>query len=364
MKHAHPHIALFGLKGFPARGGTASVGENIVKILNKKYRFTVYATSSHASDTNPYKNVSVFIFKKFLPHKLNIFYYNLMSAIHAVLFCNYDLVHTNQIDTGFIVPILRLKYKVISTHHGKTYKMSKWGVLMKVFFRLTERLMMSFANRVTFVADSERIDAERKFKGDYLTINNGFSSEQAIMDLCFPFEYIMFAAGRIVPHKGCHVFLEALKRINYKGKVLVVGDHRQLEGYGRQLIRYKEFLDVEFVGMLTNKAELFGYVKNAKLFVFPSFYEAMSMMLLEVVAVKTPIICSNIIENTSVFNSSEVDFFEVGDVDDLAEKISYFLRHKFDSKGKVEAAYRKLAHKYQWKDIALEYDEAYSSLLE
>lgn len=358
-----PHIAVFGLKGFPAIGGTSSVGENLVQQLNSDFRFTVYATSSHCSDKNPFTNVRMFIFRKFLPHKLNVFYYNLMGALHALLFCNYDLIHTHQIDTGFIVPLLRLRYKVVSTHHGRTYNMSKWGRIMKCFFKCTERLMLRYANVSTFVAETERQVAASKFGKQFITINNGIDPQKKIDDIKIDDDYIMFAAGRIIPHKGCHVFLEALKFIEYKGKVLIAGDHHQLDDYRKQLEGYQKDLNITFLGMLRNKSEFLGYVKNAKLFVFPSFYEAMSMMLLEVALVKTPLICSDIDENKAVFTDDEVTYFKVGDYQDLAIKIEKFLTDFLSAKEKTDKAYQKLMFHYQWSSIAKLYSDVYQALL-
>jgi len=358
-----PHIAVFGLKGLPAIGGTAAVGENLVQNLNTHYRFTIYATASHASNMEPYPHVKQYIFKKFLPHKLNVFYYNLMAAIHAVLFGHYDLVHTHQIDTGFIVPLLRLRYKVVSTHHGKTYQMSKWSKGMQYFFRMTERLMVKWANMVTFVAESERFDAYRKFGKQFLTINNGFTPQPISEQVGGSDDYIMFAAGRIIPHKGCHVFLEALKNLNYKGKVIIAGDYQQLSDYEDQLMAYEVDLDIDFLGMVKDRNRLLAYVKNAKFFVFPSFYEAMSMMLLEVASVKTPLICSDIIENKQVFGDQEVQFFKSGDTHDLALKISTCLSSPGELERKANVAYRKLLSQYQWPKIARQYQNVYQQLL-
>jgi len=358
-----PHIAVLGLKGFPAIGGTSSVGENLVQQLNSDYRFTVYATSSHCTNKNPYDNVRMLIFRKFLPHKLNVFYYNLLGALHALLFCKYDLIHTHQIDTGFIVPLLRLRYKVVSTHHGRTYNMSKWGRMMKYFFKSTEWLMIKCANRVTFVAETERQIAVKGFRKQFVTINNGIDPKQKIDDIKTGDDYIMFAAGRIIPHKGCHVFLEALKLIDYKGKVVIAGDHHQLDDYRKQLEAYQKDLNITFLGMLRNKSELLGYVKNAKLFVFPSFYEAMSMMLLEVAFVKTPLICSDIDENKIVFSDDEVTYFKVGDYQDLAMKIEKFLTDFISSKEKTDKAYRKLIFNFKWSSIAKLYSDVYQTLL-
>lgn len=356
-------IAVFGLKGIPAIGGTASVGENIVKALSDEFDFTIYATSSHASNKRFINNIRQFIVKKFLPHKLNIFYYNLISAIHAVVLGNYDLVHTHQIDTAFILPILRVRYKVISTHHGRTYMMSKWGGGMKLFFRFNEWLMMKLAHQVTFVAKSEQEVAENTYGGKYVTIPNGINLNEQIDSECEYSNYILFAAGRIVPHKGCHVFLEALKQMQYTGKVLVVGDYNHMPAYKEELFSYKENLNVEFVGMIKDKKQLLRIVQDADLFVYPSFYEAMSIMLLEAVLVKVPIICSDIEQHVSVFDMNEVTFFKSGDISDLKTKINFFFIAPEAFKRKVELASVRLLKDYDWKVIINKYEKIYNALI-
>ena len=40
-----PKIAVIGLKGLPAFGGAATVGENIINQLKDNYQFFVYSTS-------------------------------------------------------------------------------------------------------------------------------------------------------------------------------------------------------------------------------------------------------------------------------------------------------------------------------
>ena len=47
MSNGKIKIAVIGLKGLPAFGGAAAVGENLIEQLKDKYEFFVYATSSH-----------------------------------------------------------------------------------------------------------------------------------------------------------------------------------------------------------------------------------------------------------------------------------------------------------------------------
>ncbi len=358
-----PSIAFFGLKGLPSQGGTAAVGENIIRQLHHQYQFTVYATSSHAAQREPIPMVRQYIIKALPSRKLNIFYYNLMSALHALLFGNYDLVHTHQIDIAFIIPLLRLRYKVVATHHGKTYEVNKWSKTMRRFFKWSERLMLRRANQVTFVANTEREDIQKQLPGNYLYIPNGINRPQ-LSENSSRKDYILFAAGRVIPHKGCHIFLDALKKLNYKNRIIVAGDYQSIPAYRDQLLEYRDVLDIDFMGMVREKETLKKLVREARLFVFPSFYEAMSMMLLEVAAEKTPLICSDIRENSAVFNQQEVLFFKTGDAGDLASKISDALNNNLQAGERAEKAFTKLIDSYCWDTIALQYRDVYEGLMD
>ena len=85
-------------------------------------------------------------------------------------------------------------------------------------------------------------------------------------------------------------------------------------------------------------------------------------MLLEVAALKIPIISSNIEENRAVFNDDEVLYFQSGNVMDLAEKIRYalFNRHEMDKRAAL--AFKKVQEYYQWSEIAKQYASIFAKL--
>src|SRR4029077_5400827 len=94
------------------------------------------------------------VFKKFPIRKLNVLYYYVSSAFHAVFRGKYDLIHLHQMDAAFILLLLRLKYKVIATSHGLTYKTGKWNKLLYPYFKLNEWMQARLSNHLTVVAKS------------------------------------------------------------------------------------------------------------------------------------------------------------------------------------------------------------------
>ena len=106
-----------------------------------------------------------------------------------------------------------------------------------------------------------------------------------------------------------------------------------------------------------------GFLSNASFFVFPSFNESMSMMLLEAVSVGTPVIASDIEANTDIFGSEEVLLFKNKSVDDLAKKIEWALTHKDQMKLRAKKAFIRAQSEYNWPSIASKYDVIYNRLI-
>lgn len=364
-------IAVIGLKGLPAYGGAAAVGENIINKLKSKYDLTVYSVSSHTEqESGNYNGIRQIVFKKLPIKKINIFYYYIVSALHA-LFCDYDLVHLHHSDWALIMFILRLRHKVVLTSHGSPMRLGdkdfKYSKSEEIFVKLSEKYFIRLANKITSVSKELSDFLQNRYKIDINYIPNGIenngSSKVHKDQTPISQDYVLFAAGRIIPTKGCHIFLQALQKLNFTEKVVIVGDHKQLPEYYSRLKSISDGLDVDFTGLIKEKDKLNNYIANTELFVFPSSYEAMSMMLLEVVSLQVPVICSDIPENKDIFADNEVLYFETNNVNDLAKKIQYAINNKNDMIERSKRAYKKLEEHYTWDKIAKKYEHCYDSLI-
>ena len=355
-------IAVIGLKGLPAFGGAAAVGENIIKQLKDKYDFTVYATSSHTNlKTGYYNGYKQIVFKKLPFKRLNILYYYIISAFHAVLLGKHDIVHLHHRDAAFIIPFLKVKYKVLLSTHQFGNVVDKWKKY-KLFFHIQEKYFSNKADLITCVSKNESRTILKKLNRKVIYIPNGINLPDKVYKKNIK-DYICFAAGRIIEIKGCHLLLEALHMIKYKGEVKIIGDLNQRVNYKSKILNLARALSIDFVGLVKDKNMLYKYIADSKLFIFPSLMEAMSIMLLEAVSLKVPLICSDIIENKDVFNEKEVLFFKSGDSYDLAEKITWALKNEKEISKKVKNAFKKLKNEYSWEIIAPEYDKIYTNLL-
>jgi hypothetical protein len=278
-----PRIAVIGLKGLPAYGGSARAGENMVLFLKDRYHFVVFNTDTHTQrESGVYDGVEQIVFKKLFIPGLNTMYYYLLSTFYCLFNGGFDVVHVFHVDAAFIVPLLRLRYRVVSGHRAK----------------------------------------------------------------------------------GIHVMLEALTKLNYPGKVLIIGNRSHSPDYSRKLEVMAGSLDVRFIDIIKEKPLLMAYLKNAKMFIFPSFHEGMSNMLLEAVSARIPVICSDIPENTQVFDEGEVLFFKTGDSDDLSDKVKYVAENEEAAADIAEKGYTRLRRDYDWTQIAGRFAAIYDWLIE
>ena len=137
--------------------------------------------------------------------------------------------------------------------------------------------------------------------------------------------------------------------------LLVVGGfegHNQ--DYSEQLLaRCRATPHLVLIPKLLTQPELFELVAGAKLFVFPSEIEAMSMMLLEVISCGVPVLASDIAENTEVTGPDYPWLFRNADAAHLGEQLAAFLR---DGPGPEVAALRtRCARDFNWSAIATRY---------
>jgi glycosyltransferase involved in cell wall biosynthesis len=234
--------------------------------------------------------------------------------------------------------------------------------------KLMEYPFVYLSNYATSVS---RLDADylkARFKRNIIYIPNGvddciqFDLKRADSKLrqvsLEPGNYLMFAAGRIDPTKGCHLALEALNLIGNPLKLAIVGDLNQVPSYSDHLREIADENQVVFIPPISDRELLFGMVKQALLFIFPSTTEGMSMMLLEAATLQVPIICSDIPENKIVMQDN-VLYFHSGDAIDLANQLQWALGHPGEMSSLGQKASICVKDNLTWTKIVEQYEDIY-----
>jgi glycosyltransferase involved in cell wall biosynthesis len=371
---ATKRIAFFGVKTFPSRGGTDRVAENLIFQLKDHFDITVYCFKDPAA-ANHMSGVQVKQFTQWLPGAPGSFLYFFFSAIDLFFFSKVDLVHIHKTESTFFAPLFRLRYRVVSTSHEAQYRSDKWNWFAKQFFYLVERVYIYSSNQCTCISKPLSEYYQKKYNRPVQFIPNGINriepeefnedGARAFLpkDARWEEPFVLFAARRLMGIKGCHTMLEALRKINYKGQIFITGDLHTSQDYLDLLKKLAEGLNVFFLGFVNPLPTLLALINQAELFIFPSETEGMSIMLLEVASVGTPIIASDIPENKQVFVNGEVLFFKSKDSNDLSEKLKFALANPEEMKKFGLTCQARVFTDYLWKNIAQSYAKVYDEVL-
>ena len=369
-------IAVLGSKSLPAFAGADRVAENILLHLptadGNQYHIYVVRIPAQPRpfDFAPHIHVIPIPAMKGKHSRATTFF--LLSALHCALVLRPDLAHAHDSAFGpfvWILKILRPRLPVLGTFHGNPYERAKWSRFAKWFLRFSEGAFIRGCRALTTVARAKVADVQARVKTPIEFIPNGVDPEPVIPQTLLaekyglvPDRYLMFAAGRMDPTKGLHHLLDAYDQLRPALPLLVVGGfegHNQ--EYSAQLLaRCRATEHVVLLPRLLSQPELFELVAGAKLFVFPSEVEAMSMMLLEVISCGVPVLASDIAENLEVTGAGYPWLFRNADAAHLAEKLAAFLR---TGPGPELAALRKrCARDFNWTAIAARYLALYQRL--
>lgn len=365
-------IAVLGVKYLPSRGGVSRVVEDLILRLKDRYDFTVYCFA-HPNAQPRMDGVEVVQYPEPGLGSLGVFVFYLRCYFDLLVRRRPDLVHVHKTDAAPLLPLIDRRFTCVATSHEAPYRRDKWSWLGRLYFRVAERAFVGSHAALTCISLPLTEYYRERFDRDVTYLPNGVPNElesdregaaRVLERHGIRGEFLLFAARRIMATKGCHTFLEALARLGHRGPVVVVGDFDQVPSYTRRLKALARGLDVYFVGFLSDKAVLMGLVERAGLFVFPSENEGMSVMLLEVARVGTPIVCSRIPENTAVFDDDEVAYFRAGDADDLAGTLTWARENVEAMRERGRRARRKVVKAYSSAAVADRYAELYEEILD
>lgn len=361
-------IAHIGSKGIPSKGGTERVIEAVAKRHARAHQVTVYG-SARICATGVHKGVRVIAMPALKAKHVGPVLLHLSAALHALADGSYDIVHVHASENGFVVPLLRVRYPVVSTNHGSAYRLEKWGAVASRLIRANERFAVRCATIATAVASNQARSLSERHRRAVEHVPNGVDTSVPIADAealtllddhgLRAGEYILFAAARVDPTKGCSTLLQARRRLETAPAVLVVGDLHHAPGYEERLRGLAEGLPVTFVPRLDDKAVLMGLLQKCRVFVFPSTVEAMSMMLLEALAVGAVGIASDIPENTAILPQG-YPTFAAGDAAGLSRQLAVVLELDEAARGTLKQRGREWVRgRHDWDHIAAQYEELY-----
>ncbi|EKE15841.1 MAG: group 1 glycosyl transferase [uncultured bacterium] len=267
------------------------------------------------------------------------------------------------------VPFIHPK-KTVVVIHGLEYEMypQAYSLLERIYMRFVIKNSCRWADKIICVSENTKMDVEKLYGVDEKKIKviyEGYNifqdfdfSQKTSFDLDKIKPYILFI-GRIEERKNVKGIVEAFDFIKEKygipHKLLLVGK----KGYGYEeaqkridISKYKE--DIVEVGYVSEE-EKYVFLKNAEVFVFPSFYEGFGLPILEAQNAFVPVVTSNVSSIPEVADDA-VFYANPNNFEEIAENI-YILISNREAKENIVKRGIENVKRFSWAQCAKEISE-------
>jgi len=266
-----------------------------------------------------------------------------------------DVVHIHSGANSIWSILLRISgKKVIISQFAMDWKRDKWSWYGKLFYKVSNYMTAYFPNSVVFDNIFTKDYFEKKFirKYDFIPygseVNDPLDNIELLTDLGVnKQEYFLFV-GRFIPDKGLHILVKAFEKTNTTKKLVLVGGSPNPSSYELEIKNTKD-PRIIFAGYIYGDDTNF-LIKNAYTYIQPSLIEGLSPVILTVMGLGTPLICSDIVENKFITENNATHFVS-GDANDLKIKIDYVLSHNSNITNCALIGRADITRRFNWESI-------------
>lgn len=270
-----------------------------------------------------------------------------------------DVVHLHSGANSLWALFLRMAgKKVVVSQFAMDWKRDKWPWYGKLYYRFSNYLTAHVPNAVVFDNIYTKEYYEKKYHKtyDFIPYGSEVPEPPANTDILDKLgikkgEYFLFV-GRFIPDKGLHLLKEAFEKLDTVKKLVMIGGSPNPSDYESKI---KNTSDSRIICP--------GYVygddtnilmKNAYAYCQPSLIEGLSPVILTVMGLGTPLICSDIRENTFITKENAVTFSS-GDASSLCNALKYALDNPNQIKKKAEDGQKDIKERFNWESITDDY---------
>ncbi|MBE7038311.1 MAG: glycosyltransferase family 4 protein [Ruminococcaceae bacterium] len=281
------------------------------------------------------------------------------TAAIAASFCNYDVIHFHAEGpcAALWIPKLFGK-KCVATVHGLDWQREKWGKgFASRYIKFGEKILARYADEVIVLSKAAYDYFKETYNRETTIIHNGISRPEKKEAVLITEKYglkkdeYISVVSRLTAEKGIHYLIDAYNKITTDKKLVIAGDTSDTDDYVSMLKeKASKNPDIIFTGFVSGDI-LKEIYSNAYINVLPSDLEGMSLCLLESLAYKNVLLCSDIPENTSVAEDKAV-YFEKGNIEDLAEKLKVLCNDGTLVENLKDGVDEFILNKYNWQDVA------------
>lgn len=367
-------IAAFG--GFksipPKKGGAGSdkfAMELYPRIVRKGHKLTAYCRIYPGDTDTPkyseYEGVKIISFHTVKSAGFDTIVHSFKATFDIIFKNRADIIHLHSGANSLWALFLKLAgKKVYVSQFAMDWKRSIWPWYAKLYYRFSTFLTAYIPNKVIFDNIYAKDFFEKKFKRQFNFIPygselKGFINDTSILDKIGVMSggYFLFV-GRFIPDKGVLLLAQAFQKVKTEKKLILIGGsptHGAYEEQVRDIVDERIIFPGYIYGNDTNVL-----MKNAYAYIQPSIIEGLSPVILTVMGLGTPLICSDIPENKFI-TGENATHFNSGNTESLSEKIEYSLSNIDKMKIKAETGQKDILKRFNWDIITEKYIELFSS---
>lgn len=364
-------IAAFG--GFrsipPKPGGAGSdkfAFELYPRIVKRGHSVLAYCRIYPGDDdgkNKEYEGVKIRYYKTVKKAGFDTLVHSFKATFDVIFRNRADVVHLHSGANSIWAVLLRLAGKrVVVSQFAMDWKRDKWPWYGKLFYKFSNYITAYLPSRVAFDNIFTKEYFEKRFRRKYDFIPYG--SEVPVITASAEIlerlnlkkdEYFLFV-GRFIPDKGLHLLVEAFQQLDTTKKLVMIGG---APNPGEYESRIKNVQDkrILFPGYLYGD-ETNLLMKNAYAYVQPSLIEGLSPVILTVMGLATPLVCSDIPENTYITKDNALHF-KSGDPASLKTALERSLVNREEHLAKAAAGKVDIQERFNWESVADQYIELF-----
>jgi glycosyltransferase involved in cell wall biosynthesis len=366
-------IAAFGgFRSIPPKAGAAGADkfalELYPRLVLRGYDVLAYCRlyPGDKDELHPeYQGVQLKWFKTINMSGFDTLIHSFKATFDIILHNRAKIVHIQSgANSLWALPLRIAGKKIFVSQFAMDWKRDKWPWYGKLFYRLSNYMTAYFPNMVLFDNIYTKEYFEKKFKKKFSFIPYGCEvkepglNNEILKKLCLePGNYFLFV-GRFIPDKGIHLLIRAFEQLETGMKLVLIGNSPNPSDYEKE-IKNTNDQRIVFTGYIYGDDTNY-IIKHAYAYVQPSLIEGLSPVILTVMGLGTPLVCSDIIEN-SYITEGNATHFESGNLISLMDSLKYTLANPDKIKILAGIGQQNVIKRFNWDNITEQFIDVFQN---
>lgn len=366
-------IAAFGFRSIPPREGCAGAdkfaSELLPRLVKRGHEVVAYNRLYHGQKTmgDSFDGVRLKSFRTVSGKGFDTLVHSFRCTLDIIFRNRSDIVHIQNGGNSIWSILLRLSgQKVVISQDGIDWNRDKWPWYGRLYLRLSSFITAHIPSAVIFDNVFAKEHFEKRFRKKFDFVPFGSDVPEVKHDESIfrklglkEKEYFLFV-GRFIPDKGLHYLIPAFEKVNTDKKLVLVGGSPNPSDYERKLLSTQD-KRIVFPGYVYGDDSL-RLMKNAYCYIQPSDVEGLSPVILNVMGLGTPLICSDIKENLYAVSNDAI-LFRQGSIDSLREALESSLNSPGEMANNAITAQKRILSTYTWDGVTDEHVAIFNKLL-